>query len=357
MNPRISREWTAYDLAQARSVILARMNYAATAGGSDDNNSKHDAIVRELRVLFPWKTTEQVIDLYVELATEMKQQMVAQPNGAVNNYYGDGAGVVIHRPTFEHANDNFGTVPEQSIEVESAMNVYGHAGGVVFGSPPMEEMSEVTSVKKAPPPVVTGNQGEVSQRSGRQQAAPNNAGRFWTTDEHRQFLRGLRVYGRGDWKNISKYFVTTKTPVQVSSHAQKYFRRLASSAAGKQRYSINDVGLDDADPWGGANNNNYGGWKALAFAGGHLEQAAGYGGQPQALQASSSVAAMNNVAQFWAPLLFNPQPQANLQQQGWIDQQMIAAAPAPMEGTGNIVPAASDLPAELPEQRMMNYMF
>ncbi|KAG8093835.1 hypothetical protein GUJ93_ZPchr0012g21735 [Zizania palustris] len=356
MNPRISREWTAFDLAQARSVILARMNDydAATAGGSDDdNNSKHDAIVRELRVLFPWKTTEQVIDLYVELATEMKQQIVAQPNGAaVNNYYGDdGAGVVIH--------DKFGPVPEQSIEVESAMNVYGHAsGGVVFGSPPMlEEMSEVTNVTKAPPPVV-------SQRSaGRQQAAPNNAaGRFWTTDEHRQFLRGLRVYGRGDWKNISKYFVTTKTPVQVSSHAQKYFRRLATSAAGgKQRYSINDVGLDDADPWGGANNNNnYGGWKTLSFAGGHLEPAAGYGGQPHTLQASSSVAAMNNVAhQFWAHPLFNPQPQANLQQhhhqtqqeQGWIDQQMIA--PAPMDGTGNIVPAASDLP----EQRMMNYMF
>ncbi|KAL5224819.1 hypothetical protein ABZP36_011458 [Zizania latifolia] len=269
MDPSFSgEEWTAYDLAQARSILARMNNAAATAAAGDDTNS-NGAILRELLVLFPGKTTQQVIDLYVELAVEMAQQVAEQPNV-------DAANLVIP-PTFEHANDNFGIVPEPSMPsmgVEmSAMNIYG-----------------------PPAPVVIENQDEVNQVSSGQQAAPNNARRFWTTDEHRLFLRGLRVYGRGDWKNISKYFVTTKTPVQVSSHAQKYFRRMESSATAKQRYSINDVGLDNADPWGPANNNNtnYGSWHALAFAGGHLDPAAGYGGQPQAQQANSSVATMNN---------------------------------------------------------------
>jgi hypothetical protein len=55
------------------------------------------------------------------------------------------------------------------------------------------------------------------------------------------------VYGRGNWKNISINFVTTKTPVQVSSHAQKYFLRKENGTK-KQRYSINDIGLYDVEP-------------------------------------------------------------------------------------------------------------
>ncbi|RCV15463.1 hypothetical protein SETIT_3G058200v2 [Setaria italica] len=56
-------------------------------------------------------------------------------------------------------------------------------------------------------------------------------GRFWTIEEHRQFLHGLRWYGLGNWKNISRDFITIKTPVQVSSHAQKYFCRLERTSS------------------------------------------------------------------------------------------------------------------------------
>jgi len=40
---------------------------------------------------------------------------------------------------------------------------------------------------------------------------------------YRLFLEGLEKYGKGRWKDISKELVVTKTPIQIASHAQKYF--------------------------------------------------------------------------------------------------------------------------------------
>ncbi|KAL5074603.1 hypothetical protein RYX36_013587, partial [Vicia faba] len=53
---------------------------------------------------------------------------------------------------------------------------------------------------------------------------------LWTKDEHYMFLRGLEKHGKGNWRNISKDFVTTRTPTQVASHAQKHFIRLYSNS-------------------------------------------------------------------------------------------------------------------------------
>ncbi|KAL3521177.1 hypothetical protein ACH5RR_019326 [Cinchona calisaya] len=63
----------------------------------------------------------------------------------------------------------------------------------------------------------------------------------WTEDEHRRFLMGLQAHGKGDWRNISRNFVRSKTPTQVASHAQKYFLRQLSGGKDKKRPSIHDI--------------------------------------------------------------------------------------------------------------------
>ncbi|KAI4306793.1 hypothetical protein L6164_030039 [Bauhinia variegata] len=64
----------------------------------------------------------------------------------------------------------------------------------------------------------------------------------WTEEEHRRFLMGLLKYGKGDWRNISRNFVVTKTPTQVASHAQKYYiRQNHSGVKERRRPSIHDI--------------------------------------------------------------------------------------------------------------------
>nr|AOT28205.1 MYB protein [Phyllostachys edulis] len=84
--------------------------------------------------------------------------------------------------------------------------------------------------------------GAPDRRAGKSRVEERRRGIPWSEEEHRRFLEGLEKYGRGDWRNISRFAVRSRTPTQVASHAQKYFTRQTNAATrDSKRKSIHDI--------------------------------------------------------------------------------------------------------------------
>uniref|UniRef100_A0A6U4FI15 Uncharacterized protein n=1 Tax=Phaeomonas parva TaxID=124430 RepID=A0A6U4FI15_9STRA len=67
------------------------------------------------------------------------------------------------------------------------------------------------------------------ESSSGKRTGKENTGR-WSYEEHRLFLKGLEMHGKG-WKKIAE-LIKTRTVVQIRTHAQKYFQKLAKAKQG-----------------------------------------------------------------------------------------------------------------------------
>lgn len=75
---------------------------------------------------------------------------------------------------------------------------------------------------------------------------PKAQSRYWTAEEHQQFLIGLEKYGPRDVKSIAA-LVGTRNATQVRTHAQKYFLRVARENGELEKVAANGEDASQTD--------------------------------------------------------------------------------------------------------------
>ena len=69
----------------------------------------------------------------------------------------------------------------------------------------------------------------------------------WSEEEHRLFLQGLEIYGKGDWRSISRKCVLTRNPTQARAAAGFRVcraRRMISTRASSRAHPQPHAGAD-----------------------------------------------------------------------------------------------------------------
>ncbi|XP_021719501.1 uncharacterized protein LOC110687197 [Chenopodium quinoa] len=77
----------------------------------------------------------------------------------------------------------------------------------------------------------------------------SSKGAQWSDDEHRLFIIGVEIYGKGDWRSISRSVVLTRSSTQVASHAQKFYNKKKCPKVTKRSsiHNITTVNVDEAN--------------------------------------------------------------------------------------------------------------
>ncbi|XP_030479163.2 uncharacterized protein LOC115696402 [Cannabis sativa] len=128
-------------------------------------------------------------------------------------------------------------------DIVPAINVYPYWGQTNNQEPQMETINAFS----IPIPATETRTRKVPSKNGR-----------WTIIEHMLFLKGLNKFGYGQWTKICALLGGTRTPAQVSSHAQNYYNKMMkkedeAGAVTKNNNnnkkmlnkSINDIVLND----------------------------------------------------------------------------------------------------------------
>ncbi|KAL9662274.1 hypothetical protein QQ045_027107 [Rhodiola kirilowii] len=68
----------------------------------------------------------------------------------------------------------------------------------------------------------------------------------WTEDEHQKFIEALKLYGRS-WRQIEEH-ISTKTAVQIRSHAQKFFTKVMKEGSGSTEGSNESIEIPPPRP-------------------------------------------------------------------------------------------------------------
>lgn len=127
------------------------------------------------------------------------------------------------------------------------------------------------------------------------QASTENTGR-WTAEEHRLFLQGLEQHGKG-WKKIAS-LIRSRTVVQIRTHAQKYFQKLAKARQ-------NGEGLEDVHHhMGGAGGAGSGGGAGFSASSKKRKAAMINGNKRKGIKSVvASVANEHSTVDSWQPMI------------------------------------------------------
>lgn len=147
----------------------------------------------------------------------------------------------MHMVNVEIAPENVAMVTPTPQHIQQPVPIHQHSAAAnVLSfptlSPPVSAPMKVnistqpTMVTSGPLPCANKKAKKSKSKSGQDKSSQGsqgeNTGR-WTAEEHRLFLQGLEEHGKG-WKKIAS-LIKSRTVVQIRTHAQKYFQKLAKA--------------------------------------------------------------------------------------------------------------------------------